>query len=205
MGGAIVRKALQLTKRFAIGGLGVLVLGAMAAITHPAKQVESFQVEASPSPIPSHTASPSTTPLPSPSPEESPKQVKSNLPQPKAQTERERYDQVMREAISAGAGNGFKPSTEEIEAGHLLRPVPKPSADSIEPSPEATPFHGGTETGMQDYAPSPSPAPVQEPESRGFVPGTCKELRALGLSRFTEGDPNYTPQRDRDRDGIACE
>ena len=40
---------------------------------------------------------------------------------------------------------------------------------------------------------------------RGYVSGSCKYLRTLGLSRFTPGDPNYTRRRDRDGDGIACE
>jgi Excalibur calcium-binding domain len=47
-------------------------------------------------------------------------------------------------------------------------------------------------------------ATVRESAS-GYVPGTCKALRRMGLSRFTPGDPNYTSARDRDHDGIACE
>ena len=39
----------------------------------------------------------------------------------------------------------------------------------------------------------------------GYVPGSCQYLRSIGLSRFTPGDANYTRQRDRDGDGIACE
>ena len=42
-------------------------------------------------------------------------------------------------------------------------------------------------------------------ETSGYVTGTCKELRAMGLSDFRPGDPNYTLKRDRDNDGIACE
>jgi len=41
--------------------------------------------------------------------------------------------------------------------------------------------------------------------SRGYVAGSCKYLKSLGMSRFTPGDPNYTRGRDRDRDGVACE
>ncbi|PZO45768.1 MAG: calcium-binding protein, partial [Phormidesmis priestleyi] len=34
----------------------------------------------------------------------------------------------------------------------------------------------------------------------------CKELAASGVgSDFSPGDANYTPERDRDDDGIACE
>ena len=40
---------------------------------------------------------------------------------------------------------------------------------------------------------------------RGYVAGSCKYLKSLGLSRFTSGDSNYTSRRDRDGDGVACE
>ena len=40
---------------------------------------------------------------------------------------------------------------------------------------------------------------------RGYIAGSCKYLKSLGLSRFTPGDPNYTSRRDRDGDGVACE
>lgn len=47
--------------------------------------------------------------------------------------------------------------------------------------------------------------PVIETQS-GYVSGTCKELKASGVgSDFTPGDANYTSDRDRDDDGIACE
>lgn len=52
------------------------------------------------------------------------------------------------------------------------------------------------------------PKPVSQPVSnngRGYIAGTCKYLRSLGMSRFRPGDPNYTRKRDRDRDGVACE
>jgi hypothetical protein len=40
----------------------------------------------------------------------------------------------------------------------------------------------------------------------GYVSGTCKDLRARGIGgNFTPGDANYTPERDRDDDGVACE
>jgi hypothetical protein len=57
--------------------------------------------------------------------------------------------------------------------------------------------------------PSASIESVQPPQTSdsgsGYVSGTCKALRRMGLSRFTPGDPNYTSTRDRDGDGIACE
>jgi micrococcal nuclease len=39
----------------------------------------------------------------------------------------------------------------------------------------------------------------------GYIPGNCKDLKSLGLSRFTPGDSNYTSRRDGDGDGVACE
>lgn len=41
--------------------------------------------------------------------------------------------------------------------------------------------------------------------ARGYIAGSCKYLKSLGLSRFTPGDANYTSRRDGDNDGIACE
>ena len=42
-------------------------------------------------------------------------------------------------------------------------------------------------------------------ETSGYVAGTCKQLRAMGLSDFRPGDPNYTSRRDRNHDGVACQ
>ena len=56
---------------------------------------------------------------------------------------------------------------------------------------------------------NPAPESYLEPAPAsgraGFIAGTCKRLKAQGLGPFYEGDINYTPQRDRDNDGIACE
>jgi micrococcal nuclease len=44
--------------------------------------------------------------------------------------------------------------------------------------------------------------------AQGYVSGTCKELKQKGIyGPFykKDGDPNYRPERDRDKDGIACE
>jgi micrococcal nuclease len=49
--------------------------------------------------------------------------------------------------------------------------------------------------------------PVQKTRI-SYVPGTCKALKAQGIRGpfyRDQGDLNYTPARDRDRDGIACE
>lgn len=51
-------------------------------------------------------------------------------------------------------------------------------------------------------APQPTPAPAT---GGGYIAGSCKDLKALGLGNFRRGDPNYTATRDRDNDGIACE
>jgi hypothetical protein len=62
---------------------------------------------------------------------------------------------------------------------------------------------------IEAVQPAPVIETVQPPQSSdagsGYVAGTCKALRQMGLSRFTPGDPNYTSARDRDHDGIACE
>jgi micrococcal nuclease len=49
---------------------------------------------------------------------------------------------------------------------------------------------------------------AQKPPKQGYVSGTCKALKAQGIyGPFyrDQGDPNYRPERDRDKDGIACE
>lgn len=47
--------------------------------------------------------------------------------------------------------------------------------------------------------------PVIEAQG-GYVGGTCDKLKASGVgSDFTLGDANYTSDRDRDGDGVACE
>ncbi len=51
-----------------------------------------------------------------------------------------------------------------------------------------------------------TPTPKQETQpTQGYVEGTCKYLKTLGLARFQPGDANYTAKRDGDGDGIACE
>lgn len=42
-------------------------------------------------------------------------------------------------------------------------------------------------------------------QQSGYIPGTCKQLKAMGVGPFHVGDPNYTSKRDGDGDGIACE
>lgn len=41
--------------------------------------------------------------------------------------------------------------------------------------------------------------------NNGYISGSCKTLKAKGLSQFRKGDPNYTSKRDRDNDGVGCE
>ena len=81
----------------------------------------------------------------------------------------------------------------------VVKPTVKVETQS---SPVATP----TQTPSPEAAqPVPQETPTPAPDTSGFVAGTCKELRAKGLSDFRPGDPNYTSSRDRDKDGVACE
>jgi tetratricopeptide (TPR) repeat protein len=62
---------------------------------------------------------------------------------------------------------------------------------------------------QQNEPDRPAPEPTEQATTpsapAGYVAGTCRELAAMGLSRFRPGDPNYTARRDGDSDGIACE
>ena len=53
---------------------------------------------------------------------------------------------------------------------------------------------------VEDFIPSKS---AYQPPA--YVPGTCAELKAMGLRNFVVGEPNYTPERDPDNNGLACE
>ncbi len=48
-----------------------------------------------------------------------------------------------------------------------------------------------------------SPQSTYEPPA--YVEGTCEELKKQGLRNFFRGEPNYTPERDPNNDGLACE
>jgi len=78
-------------------------------------------------------------------------------------------------------------------------------AEQPEPEPEPTP--APQPTPRPTPAPTPTPTPVQPPSNpgTGYIAGTCKELNEMGLGNFRPGDPNYTPGRDRNNDGVACE
>jgi Excalibur calcium-binding domain len=83
----------------------------------------------------------------------------------------------------------------------------EPPIEPVQPSSPAT-TSGRTTTEQTPISTEPPIEAVQSPTattSSGYVEGTCKQLRRMGLSRFTLGDPNYTSKRDRDSDGIACE
>lgn len=57
-------------------------------------------------------------------------------------------------------------------------------------------------------APTPAPEPVKPIETNNgevFIAGSCTELRKRGIGNFPKGSVNYTANRDRNNDGIACE
>jgi uncharacterized protein YkwD len=112
---------------------------------------------------------------------------------------------------------GCQPSTNQAQSPSptvtpSVSPSPLPSPKVIEPSVKAevkpSPVETPAAQTQTEATPTPIPeetvAPVQE-KSSGYVAGTCKELKAQGLSDFRPGDPNYTSARDRDNDGVACE
>lgn len=83
--------------------------------------------------------------------------------------------------------------------------VVKPTAKvETQPSPVDVPAQTPPSEAAQP-ALSKETTTTSAPDTSGFVAGTCKELRAQGLSDFSPGDPNYTESRDRDNDGVACE
>ncbi|KAM3106174.1 excalibur calcium-binding domain-containing protein [Phormidesmis sp. 146-33] len=106
-----------------------------------------------------------------------------------------------------------QPSTDQAQSPPTVTPSvspsPLPSPKVIEPSvkAEVKPSPVETQLTQTEATPTPMPeetiAPVQE--KSGYVAGTCKELKAQGLSDFRPGDANYTAKRDRDNDGVACE
>lgn len=63
---------------------------------------------------------------------------------------------------------------------------------------------GNTEkSATQQTAPA-APAPQQtQPSDVSF--SSCKEARAAGYSNMRRGEPGYSPDLDRDGDGVACE
>jgi Excalibur calcium-binding domain len=44
-----------------------------------------------------------------------------------------------------------------------------------------------------------------QPRPKGFVEGNCSDLKAKGIVNIKKGDVNYTEERDRNNDGVACE
>lgn len=108
----------------------------------------------------------------------------------------------------------------EAETQAESTPAPEPKqAPAPSPSPELAPAAVQAPTPVPSTAPAPTPTPAPAPSpspapapvpaaettNSGFIPGPCYKLRDMGLSNFRPGDPNYTPARDRDKDGIACE
>jgi hypothetical protein len=83
-------------------------------------------------------------------------------------------------------------ATTEPEPEVYVEPEPEPEV-YVEPEPEP-----------EVYV-EPEPEMFVEPSGSGYVGGSCKDLAASGLGPFYPGDANYTSQRDRDNDGVACE
>jgi hypothetical protein len=44
-----------------------------------------------------------------------------------------------------------------------------------------------------------------QPRPKGYIEGTCEDLKAKGVGVVRRGEPNYSEERDRDGDGVACE
>ena len=86
----------------------------------------------------------------------------------------------------------------------VATPSPSPSP-VVTPSPKPVTSPTSTSS-VSESTPEPQvdATPVDK-EASGYVDGTCKDLRSMGLSDFRPGDPNYSTSRDRDNDGIACE
>lgn len=65
---------------------------------------------------------------------------------------------------------------------------------------------GNTEKSATQQTTPAAPAPQQTPQPNSDVTfGSCKEARAAGYSNMRQGEPGYSPNLDRDGDGIACE
>ncbi len=123
-------------------------------------------------------------------------------------------------AILLGASilAGCQPSTNQAQESPSpavttsASPSPSPSPKVVKPSIKAEVKPSPVETPAAQETPveaTPTPTPEETvpstQEQSGYVAGTCKELKAQGLSDFRSGDPNYTSSRDRDGDGVACE
>ena len=160
-------------------------------------------VSPSPSPVATLSSSPSPV-ISSPKPITSPTSVSSvseSTPEPKSEAppadkETSGYVSGTCKELRMGLSD-FRPGDPNYsasrdrdndgiacESGASTTPEPKVEAATLKPKVEATPA---------------------AKETSGYVAGTCKQLRSMGLSDFRPGDPNYTSSRDRDHDGIACE
>ena len=64
---------------------------------------------------------------------------------------------------------------------------------------------GDTEKSVAQPAVPAAPAPQQTQPGGDVSFSSCKEARAAGYSNMRQGEPGYSPNLDRDGDGIACE
>ncbi|QQC48450.1 excalibur calcium-binding domain-containing protein [Corynebacterium bovis] len=53
-------------------------------------------------------------------------------------------------------------------------------------------------------APAPAPAPEAAPDPVAYY-DNCAAVRAAGAAPLYAGQPGYSPDLDRDGDGVACE
>ncbi len=91
----------------------------------------------------------------------------------------------------------WSPATCNGDTTQAATPAPTPVA--------GTPPKKTTSSSSSKSSTAPKPAPTTTAPS-GYVAGTCAYLKSIGLgNKFRPGDPNYTPERDRDSDGVACE
>ena len=98
------------------------------------------------------------------------------------------------------AGLVSTPSETPSEASDDASPTPEETA---EPEPVVEePIVEPTEEPAEEPAP-PAPAPKPAPAPVHFT--SCKQAREAGAAPLYRGDPGYSSNLDRDKDGVACE
>jgi hypothetical protein len=90
--------------------------------------------------------------------------------------------------------------TRTAPAPTPIQTTPAPVAPTT-PSPVAPAPYASVPQQAAPAAPAPPVAPA--PGSMAFA--SCKEARAAGFSNIRSDSPYYSPNLDRDGDGVACE
>ena len=169
-------------------------------------------IVASPSPVAVVSSSPSPVATPSPSPStviSSPKPVPS--PTVVSSVSESTPEQKVEATPADKETSGYVAGTcKELRAMGLsdFRPGDPNYSTSRDRDNDGIACESGASTTPKTKVaeiPKPKVEAAPAKETSGYVAGTCKQLRAMGLSDFRPGDPNYSASRDRDRDGIACE